>query len=181
MNINIYSKYKVKYNCYGGEIDEENSTPNDIVFKTFNYENSIIENGGILAERIARYMEQTDFQEITINDNLMTIEFFNPNNGEASTINMIIEKENDDKMKSAGELFEDLGYKKHSANEWDIIYMKSIPENSIWDDYFMIDFLISKQFAKCEVEKRDRSGHSIPITFNELQAIYKQLEELGCK
>ena len=95
MNINIYSKYKVKYNCYGGEIDEENSTPDDIVFKKFNYENSIIENGGILAKRIARYIKQTDFQEITINDNLITIEFFNPNNGEASTINMIIEKEND--------------------------------------------------------------------------------------
>lgn len=97
MNIDIYSKYKVKYNCYGGEIDEENSTPDDITFKKFNYENSVIENGGILAERIARYIEQTDFQEITINDNLITIEFFNPSNGEASTINMIIEKENGDK------------------------------------------------------------------------------------
>ena len=97
MDINIYSKYKVKYNCYGGEIDDENSTPSSIVFKKFNYETSIIENGGILAERIARYMEQTDFQEITINDNLITIEFFNPNNGEASTINIIIEKENGDK------------------------------------------------------------------------------------
>lgn len=97
MNINIYSKYKVKYNCYGGEIDEENSTPDDIVFKKFNYETSIIENGGILAERIARYIEQTDFQEITINDNLITIDFFNPNNGEASTINMLIEKDNSDK------------------------------------------------------------------------------------
>ena len=95
MKINIYSKYKVKYNCYGGEIDEENSTPDDITFKKFNYENSVIENGGILAERIARYIEQTDFQEITINDNLITIEFFNPSNGEASTINMIIEEEND--------------------------------------------------------------------------------------
>ena len=99
MNISIYSKYKVKYICYGGEIDEENSTPDDITFKIFNYENSVIENGGILAERIARYIEQTNFQEITINDNLITIEFFNPNNGGASTINMIIEKEvdNDDK------------------------------------------------------------------------------------
>ena len=93
MNINIYSKYKVKYNCYGGEIDEENSTPDDITFKKFNYENSVIENGGILSERIVKYIEETDFQEITINDNLITIEFFNPNNGEASTINMIIEKE----------------------------------------------------------------------------------------
>ena len=94
MNINIYSKYKVKYNCYGGEIDEENSTPDDITFKRFNYENSVIESGGILAERIARYIEQTDFQEITINNNLITIEFFNHNNGEASTINMIIERLN---------------------------------------------------------------------------------------
>lgn len=93
MNISIYSKYKVKYICYGGEIDEENSTPDDIVFKKINYETSIIESDGILAKRIARYIEQTDFQEITINDNLITIEFFNPNNGEASTINMIIEKE----------------------------------------------------------------------------------------
>lgn len=82
-------------------------------------------------------------------------------------------------MKSAKEMFEDLGYKKHSANEWDIIYIKSIPENSIWDDCFMIDFLISKQVEKWEVEKRDSSGHSVPITFKELQAINKQLEELG--
>lgn len=95
MNIDIYSKYKVKYNCYGGEIDEENSTPDDITFKRFNYENSVIKSGEILAERIARYIEQTDFQEITINDNLITIEFFNPSNGEASTINIIIKKEND--------------------------------------------------------------------------------------
>ena len=93
MNIDIYSKYKVKYNCYGGEIDEENSTLDDITFKKFNYENSAMENGGILAERIARYIDQTDFQEITINNNLITIEFFSPNNGEASTINIIIEKE----------------------------------------------------------------------------------------
>lgn len=93
MNINIYSKYKVKYNCYGSEIDDENSTPDDVTFKRFNYENSTIENGGILAERIARYIEQTDFQEIKINNNLITIDFFNPNNGEASTINIIIEKE----------------------------------------------------------------------------------------
>lgn len=93
MNISIYSKYKVKYICYGGEIDEENSTPDDISFKIFNYENSVIENGGMLAERIVKYIEETDFQEITINDNLITIEFFNPSNGEACTINMIIEKE----------------------------------------------------------------------------------------
>lgn len=95
MNINIYSDYKVNYNCYGAEIDEENSIPGDISFKRFNYETNIIENGGILAEKIARYIEQIDFQEITINNNLITIEFFNPNNGEASTIEMIIEKEND--------------------------------------------------------------------------------------
>ena len=93
MNIDIYSKYKVKYNCYGGEIDEENSTPDDITFKKFNYENSTVESGGILAERIAGSIYQPDFQEITINNNLVTIEFFNPNNGEASTLNIIIEKE----------------------------------------------------------------------------------------
>ena len=90
MNINIYSKYKVKYNCYGAEIDEENSTPDDIAFKKFNND---IESGGILAETIARYIERNDFQKIKINNNLIAIDFFNPNNGEASTINMIIEKE----------------------------------------------------------------------------------------
>ena len=95
MNINIYSKYKVKYMCYGGEIDEENSIPDDVAFKKFNYENNDIESGGILAETIARYIERNDFQEIKINNNLITIDFFNPNNGEESTINMIIEKEND--------------------------------------------------------------------------------------
>lgn len=95
MNIDIYSKYKVKYNYYGAEIDEENSTYEDITFKRFNYENVVIENGGIVVERIARYIELNDFQEIKINNNLITIDFFNPNNGEASTINMIIEKEND--------------------------------------------------------------------------------------
>lgn len=88
---------------------------------------------------------------------------------------------NREKEMSVEEMFEELGYKKRSANEWDIIYIKSIPENSIWEGYFMIDFLISKQVEKCEVEKRDRSGHSVPITFKELQAINKQLEELDKK
>ena len=95
MNINIYSKYKVKYIHSGVVIDEENSTPDDIAFKIFNYENNDIESGGILAEIIARYIEQYDFQGIKINNNLIAIDFFNPNNGEASTINMIIENEVD--------------------------------------------------------------------------------------
>lgn len=92
-----------------------------------------------------------------------------------------IKKVNGEKKMSVEEMFEELGYKKRSANEWDIIYKKSIPENSIWNDYFIIDFLISKQVEKCEVEKRDSSGHSVPITFKELQAINKQLEELDKK
>lgn len=99
MRIDIYSKYKVKYIHSGAVIDEENSTPDDIAFKIFNYENNDIESGGILAEIIARYIEQYDFQGIKINNNLIAINFFNPNNGEASTINMIIEKENDYEIK----------------------------------------------------------------------------------
>ena len=47
MNINIYSKYKVKYIHSGAVIDEENSTPDDVAFKKFNYENNDIESGGI--------------------------------------------------------------------------------------------------------------------------------------
>lgn len=47
----------------------------------------------MLAERIARYIEQADFQEIIINDNLIIIEFFNPNNGETRIVKIIIEKE----------------------------------------------------------------------------------------
>ena len=54
MNIDIYSNYKVKYNYYGAEIDEENSTYEDITFKRFNYETSIIENGAYIS--IAQYI-----------------------------------------------------------------------------------------------------------------------------
>ena len=94
MNINIYSKYKIKYKNYGSSIDQETSTPEEHIFKKFRYAHTIVADGGTLIKRIAKYILADHFQEIKVKDNNITIEFFNTLWGENSTIEMAIE-END--------------------------------------------------------------------------------------
>lgn len=92
MDINIYDNYKVIYTCEGANIDEENSEPNDIVFKDFNYSNVDTLNGSQLIYRIASKMIDYECQRVIITKNTITIEHFNPNNGESCTYKWVIEE-----------------------------------------------------------------------------------------
>lgn len=92
MNINIYEKYKVfkKVDC--GFIDEENSTPNDIVFKDFKRVNEMRVSGGTLLEYLVKLLGDTDISEFEIKENTIKIEHFNPSNGEGTSTYIEIER-----------------------------------------------------------------------------------------
>lgn len=93
MDINIYTTYEVSYSCKGSEIDTENSEPNNIMFKNFNYNGSRLMNGGALIDDIQSRLNDTYFNSLFINTSLATIvvEHFNYNTGETCTYKWIIE------------------------------------------------------------------------------------------
>lgn len=90
MNINVYSKYKVYITHKGANIDEENSEPNDIVFKYFDYSREEVLDGYSVVTYITTLLNDRDFQALMIKDNTITIEHFNPTNGESCTYTWLI-------------------------------------------------------------------------------------------
>lgn len=78
---------------------------------------------------------------------------------------------------SAREMFEKLGYKKLYKNKSYMFYEKEIIENPVYeDDYLHIEFNF-KMKAICKTLGDDNTPSD--ITLEELQAINKQVEELG--
>lgn len=94
MNIDIYSKYKVKHLSSGAYISQEDSTPDDYVFSHYdNIQEEILE-GYKLLDFIKHKLDDTYLQEISIKDNTIKIEIFNYNNGEGDTYIMAIDRIN---------------------------------------------------------------------------------------
>lgn len=91
MRIDIYNNYKITSNYEGTYISQEDSTPNDIVFSKFANTKEEIINGGELLERIGKKLLDNEISEIHADDNFVKLEFFNPTNGESSTINIVYE------------------------------------------------------------------------------------------
>ena len=80
-------------------------------------------------------------------------------------------------MKSARELFEELGYKLKYKNKYEIMYIKpDVLLNKVLplDLYQYYKIIINRKY---EIIKKYGSN----VTFKELQAINKQVEELGWK
>lgn len=73
-------------------------------------------------------------------------------------------------MKSAKELFEELGYKLIENDKEEIEYKKELEFNN----YFIGFWRYSKKFFKT-----DSCDLAIDITLDELKAINKQIEELN--
>ena len=74
-------------------------------------------------------------------------------------------------MKTADEMFKQLGYKKYESDDC-IMYMK---------DLFMLTFIISNKRFITEYKQGDYNFPKIrpfEISMQELQAIYKKCEEL---
>lgn len=80
-------------------------------------------------------------------------------------------------MKSARELFEELGYKLKYKNKYEIMYIKpDVLLNKVLplDLYQYYKIIINRKY---KIIKK----HGSAITFKELQAINQQVNELGWK
>lgn len=92
MNIDIYSKYKVRFLNSGAYISQEDSTPNDIAFTHYeDYKEEIID-GGKLLEIIRHRLDDAYLQELSVINNIIRIEIFNYMNGENDKYIMVIER-----------------------------------------------------------------------------------------
>ena len=100
MSINIYDKYIITFHSEGAYISQEYSTPNDISFQHFDNTQKLIWDGGRLLDFIQKRLSDNDIQELFVYRNtnelgynaiIYKFEFFNPNNGEAHTLTMLIQ------------------------------------------------------------------------------------------
>ena len=73
---------------------------------------------------------------------------------------------------SAREMFEKLGYDDYDKSHSAILYMNSKEDIRIWFDIIEKTAEKYKQTSAFNIQE-------IPITFNEIKAINKQIEELG--
>lgn len=92
MNIDIYSKYKVRFLNSGAYISQEDSTPDDIAFTHYEDDKEEIIDGGRLLEIIKHRLDDAYLQELSVIDNTIRIETFNYMNGEGDKYIMVIER-----------------------------------------------------------------------------------------
>ncbi len=92
MNIDIYSKYKVRFLNSGAYISQEDSTPDDIVFNHYEDDKEEIIDGGKLLTIIKYRLDDRYLQEFSVIDNTIRIEIFNYMNGESDKFIMVIER-----------------------------------------------------------------------------------------
>ena len=92
MNIDIYSKYKVRFLNSGDYISQEDSTPDDIVFTHYEDDKEEIIDGGKLLHIIKYTLDDSYLQEFSVIDNTIRIETFNYNNGESDKYIIVIER-----------------------------------------------------------------------------------------
>lgn len=95
MNIDIYSKYKVRFLSNGAYISQEDSTPDDIVFTHYEDDKEEIIDGGKLLDIIKYKLDDRYLQEFSVIDNTIRIEIFNYMNGESDKYIMVIERINE--------------------------------------------------------------------------------------
>jgi len=73
---------------------------------------------------------------------------------------------------SAKEIFEKLGYVIREDDNQDLVYIKTFQNKP---DYFLVFYKNTKDFEKY----KNKTNISLCINIEELQAINKQIEELG--
>lgn len=95
MNIDIYSKYKVRFLNSGAYISQEDSTFDDIVFNDYEDDKEEIIDGYKLLDIIKYRLNDSYLQELSIIDNTIRIETFNYMNGEGNKYIMEVERINE--------------------------------------------------------------------------------------
>ena len=82
--IYIGSNYRVKCRSEGGYLNEEGT------FTDFNYDETWVEDGCQLVERISKWLTDEEFISIEYRDNGLVLEFYHPS-GEGSTLYLTYE------------------------------------------------------------------------------------------
>lgn len=95
MQIDIYSKYKVRFLNSGACISQEDSTLDDIVFTHYENDKEEIIDGSKLLNLIKAKLDDNYLQEFSVIGNTIRIELFNYNNGESDKYVIVIEEEGD--------------------------------------------------------------------------------------
>lgn len=95
MQIDIYSKYKVRFLNSGARISQEDSTFDDIAFTYYEDDKEEIIDGGKLLNLIKSKLDDDYLQEFSVIGNTIRIELFNYNNGESDKYVIVIEEEGD--------------------------------------------------------------------------------------
>lgn len=85
LDINIYGNYKIHIKYEYSYISQEDSTPDDIVFKEESGEQTITKNGGDFLKCLANEIKNSCFQSLNIKNNIIIVELFNPNTGDNGT------------------------------------------------------------------------------------------------
>lgn len=95
MQIDIYSKYKVRFLNSGARISQEDSTFDDIAFTYYENDKEEIVDGSKLLNLIKSKLDDDYLQEFSVIGNTIRIELFNYNNGESDKYVIVIEEEGD--------------------------------------------------------------------------------------
>lgn len=95
MQIDIYSKYKVRFLNSGARISQEDSTFDDIAFTHYENDKEEIVDGNKLLNIIKYKLDDDYLQEFSVMGNTIRIELFNYNNGESDKYVIVIEEEGD--------------------------------------------------------------------------------------
>lgn len=91
MNINIYENYVVEiWNVYS-YISDEDSLPDDWAYRSDGGSSTIKINGGELLDMLKNKFSEDWLQEVVWKENSIRFEYFNPMNGESSTVKYTIE------------------------------------------------------------------------------------------
>lgn len=87
MNILVFNKYHLKYKCNYSYLDEYG----DMKLGTTDYEGIV--DGSDLIKTIVRLLDDDEFTDIDIKDNVIHIEQFNPMTGETADFTIECEEQ----------------------------------------------------------------------------------------
>ena len=92
MDINIYEDYVVMISSTFSYISDEDSLPDDWAYRSDGSLNTRVYNGGELLDMLKKNFSEDWLQEVVWEDNTIIFEYFNPMNGEGSTVKYMIER-----------------------------------------------------------------------------------------
>ena len=94
MNIDIFEDYNVTIKTLSSYVSEE-SEPGDIIYKSNEYYQEFVTDGGRLLRIIGRYCNDPEICYINFFENLIKLGTFNPMDGTGDDVMIDIERKDD--------------------------------------------------------------------------------------